>query len=177
MISFRALAPNISLAQPSTLLATWFGSGLIKPASGTWGSFFSLPFIVPLFFLPAPFDAICLIMFIIFTFIVGLWAAQSYMNASNTHDASEIVIDETCGLAISFLSFLLYTPLQCNELVISSIIIFALFRLFDAAKPYPISYLDKNVKGALGVMIDDVAAGLCASVIYLWGRMIWAHLV
>jgi phosphatidylglycerophosphatase A len=178
MISLRPLPSNTSLKQPSTLLATWFGSGLIKPAPGTWGSLASLPFIVLIVFgLPAPYNLMTLCAFILSTFVIGLWVSDIYMRAAKRHDASEIVIDETCGLAISFLALFASSSQGVSiPIWLSVIIIFALFRFYDALKPFPINALDRKVEGALGVMIDDCAAGLFASATYIGGIMLWAHL-
>jgi len=177
MFNLRPLTNGLSLRQPSTLIATWFGSGLIRPASGTWGSLASLPFVAAIFFLPAHMIAAVLCAFILISFAVGLWASARYMKTAQKHDASEIVIDETCGLAISFLPFLMYNEINNLSFLVSIAVIFGLFRFYDAAKPYPISYLDKNVGGAMGVMIDDVLAGICAGLTYIGGMILWAHLV
>lgn len=177
MISLRPLPQGTRLSQPSTLLATWFGSGLIKPASGTWGSLASLPFIIAILYLPSPLNALALGIFILASFIIGLWAARTYMHSSGTHDASEIVIDETCGLAISFLPLLMYNGLSNTALMIYSAVLFLLFRFYDAAKPWPISWMDKNIGGAFGVMIDDCAAGIFTCLTFGGGLIIWAQLV
>jgi phosphatidylglycerophosphatase A len=177
MISVRKLPAGTSLSQPFTLLATWFGSGLLKPASGTWGSLASLPFVLFIFMMPIHLISYTLIAFIVLTFMLGLWAAHKYMQIAKKHDASEIVIDETCGLAVSFLPLLYYTPQSITELYVASCVLFLLFRIFDAGKPFPISYLDKNINGTMGVMVDDIAAGLAAALTFILGRIIWAHLV
>lgn len=178
ILSLRKLPEGTHLSQPFTLLATWFGSGLIKPASGTWGSLASLPFILALFMVPYPYSALSLLSFIALTFFIGLWAAHRYMAISKNHDASEIVIDETCGLAISFLCLLsMGSTYKTSEGLLYTVLIFGLFRFFDAVKPYPINYLDKNIDGAIGVMIDDIAAGIAASLTFIGGKILWEHLV
>jgi phosphatidylglycerophosphatase A len=105
-----------------------------------------------------------------------MWAAAKYMKIAQKHDASEIVIDETAGLAVSFLSLIYYTPSTNVDLMIYAFILFVLFRFFDALKPFPINWLDNNLKGAWGVMIDDIAAGFAAAITFILGRIIWAHL-
>lgn len=178
MLSLRPLPAQTKMSDLSTLLATWFGSGLIRPASGTWGSLASLPFVsFIVFFLPEPYNLYTLLGFILMTFMVGLWASTEYMKISNTHDASEIVIDETCGLAITFLGLFYVQDFVDINYLLSTLVLFVLFRFYDAVKPFPISYLDRSVTGSLGVMIDDCAAGIFASLTFIGGIMLWAHLV
>jgi phosphatidylglycerophosphatase A len=86
--------------------------------------------------------------------IAGMWAVEKFQSASATHDLRMIVIDEWIGI---WLALLLCAP-RWDQLVLA----FALFRLFDIWKPWPIRFLDKNVKGAAGVIVDDVLAGVLA---------------
>ena len=84
--------------------------------------------------------------------------ADAYQTAKGGgHDRQEIVIDEVAG----FLITMAMIPLTWQTWVAG----FLLFRFFDAVKPWPISVLDKKVKGGLGVVVDDVAAGLAANLI------------
>jgi phosphatidylglycerophosphatase A len=158
MLEFRKLPESLSLTSPTAMIATWFGSGLIKPASGTWGSLASLPFIMVIclcFKSPVLLSA-----FIAITFIAGLWASKHYSIESNSHDASEIVIDETCGLSISCLPFFMYNFSEYWHKTLFFLAAFIIFRFFDIIKPWPIKWVDQHVEGAFGIMIDDVIAGL-----------------
>ena len=93
-------------------------------------------------------------------FIVGVYVSNAWEKHVGTQDDGRIVIDEFAGMWIAMLPLTLpgfFTP---TNLLLS----FILFRLFDIWKPWPIGLLDKNVKGGLGVMIDDVVAGIFAAV-------------
>lgn len=138
-----------SLAHPGVLLATWFGAGYLPKAPGTWGSIGALPFawvLVEIGGLYALGIAIAVV------FVVGLWASRVYMTKTGAHDPGAIVIDEVAGQWI----VLLAAPLG----ILPYFIGFALFRLFDVLKPWPISWADKRIGGAMGVMMDDVLAGM-----------------
>lgn len=150
----RFVAPlphTLPFTHPAALLATWGGVGLLRPAPGTWGSLCALPF----GWLAIATGGPGLLMMMIFiAFGAGLWAAHIYADASGEHDASSVVIDEVVGQWIA----LVLLPLSLWTFLLA----FALFRAFDSVKPWPIRWLDKNVSGAFGVMIDDVAAGVAA---------------
>ena len=124
---------------------------------GTWGTLFSLPFAALVYFYG---DLLGLLVAIILTFLIGIWAARRYEEESGEHDNSMIVIDETAGLLV--------TVLACTGTWLSFLLAFVLFRFFDIIKPWPIKWLDKKVDGAFGVMIDDIVAGMFAA-ITLWG--------
>ena len=139
--------PN--LKKPTHLLATWFGIGLLRPASGTWGS---LAGVLLWFFLPNAHNWIWLILPL---FIFLSWYACAQANKdSDSGDHSSIVIDEVAGMLVT-LAFVPYT-------FSAYFLAFLLFRLFDIWKPWPISWVDKNLKGGLGILLDDLLAGLFA---------------
>ncbi len=151
------LIKKLDFKNPATWVATWFGCGLMRPGPGTWGTLGGLPIGLILITLGGK---ITLAVGIVFVFAVGLWAAKKFEVMSGTHDNSMIVIDEVAGIWL--------TLLACTLTPISILLAFLLFRFFDIVKPWPISWLDKNVHGALGVMLDDIAAGKIA-MICLWG--------
>jgi phosphatidylglycerophosphatase A len=140
-----------SLKSPAILLATWFGSGYITPAPGTWGTLAALPFGIAIMALAGP---LALAAASVLIFIIGLWAAKKFDAAAGTHDSKHIVIDEVTGQWIAMI------PAGLNPLWIG--VSFILFRGFDIVKPWPISYADKHINGPLGVMIDDILAGIAA---------------
>ena len=147
---------RLDFKHPATWAATWFGTGLIQPAPGTWGTIGAVPFGIILMMIggtPA------LIIASIIVFIVGLWAAKHFERMVREKDSGMIVIDEVVGLWIAFIPALL-TPASIG-------IAFLLFRFFDIIKPFPISWLDKRVNGAFGVMIDDVLAGVFAAFVMI----------
>jgi len=142
--------PN--LKKTSHLFATWFGVGLIRPAPGTWGSLAALLIWYFAEFLHSSIH-IVLPIFILFSWLVCSQASQD----SQSKDHSSIVIDEVAGMLVA-LSFV------AHELIIY-LWAFLLFRLFDIWKPWPVSWADKNVEGGLGILLDDLIAGLFAGVI------------
>lgn len=139
-----------------TIFATWFGAGFIRPASGTWGTVASLPLVLFTVMYAGHFGIIIGSMIL---FCVGLWAADAYEKETGEHDSSRIVIDEACGMMIAAI------PLLYDFTVIMILFCFALFRFFDAWKAGIVGWLDKNVSGAFGVMIDDVAAGFLTAIV------------
>lgn len=145
-----------SLKEPSTLLATWFGCGLAPKAPGTWGSLGSIPPALLINHLGGP---PALILAILVVTLIGFWAADRYDKASGSHDNKSIVIDEVAGQWIALLPVFTLVGVSWTLTPLA----FALFRFFDIVKPWPASFFDKRVKGALGVMADDIVAGLYAA--------------
>ena len=142
--------PN--LRKPTHLLATWFGIGLLRPAPGTWGSLVGA---LLWFFLP---NAHTWIWLILPLFILLSWYVCAEVNKdSDSDDHSSIVIDEVAGVLVA-LAFVPHTALAYFGA-------FVLFRLFDIWKPWPISWVDENIKGGWGILFDDLLAGLFAGVI------------
>lgn len=142
---------KLDFKNPAIWIATWFGCGLMRPAPGTWGTIGGLP--LGLILLLG--GELYLIAGIMLIFTLGLWACRKFEEMTGTHDNSMIVVDEVAGIMIALLGSTL-SP-------VSIVLAFVLFRFFDILKPWPIRALDRNVKGPLGVMIDDVAAGLAAA--------------
>lgn len=133
------------------LIATWFGSGLLRPMPGTWGTLAALPFAWGIAMLAAPhwlFVAAAVL------FPVGVWASNRYDSMKNAHDSSEIVVDEVVGV---WLVLALAPPDWLHYLAG-----FLLFRIFDIAKPWPVGWVDRRLAGGLGVMADDVLAAVYA---------------
>ena len=142
----------------ATFLATFGYSGLIRPAPGTWGSLAALPVGWLIVWLGGQ---VALAVAILVTFVVGLWAARAHMRAHRTmHDPSEIVIDEAAGQWIPLLPFTVFDP-------VGYLVAFVSFRLFDIWKPGPVGWADSRLKGSLGVMADDIVAGVFAGVCVL----------
>ena len=144
--------PNIKdLLNPGHFLSLGFGSGLIKPAPGTWGTLAALPI---WWFLLADLGIYMYISMLLITFMVGVFLCGYTAKALGTHDHGSIVWDEFVGVWIA----LAFMPKTWLGLLLA----FALFRFFDILKPYPIKLLDKHVHGGFGIMIDDVLAGVFA---------------
>lgn len=145
------------------LIGTVFGIGYVRPASGTWGSLVALPWgwlLHVIGGLPL------LVIGILAAFAKGWWATLQMTKDSDDHDPSEIVVDELVGqwIAILPLSYSAWTmEIDILRLWPGWIAAFLLFRLFDIWKPGPIGWADRR-GDALGVMLDDVIAGIFAAV-------------
>lgn len=152
MLNFK-IPEQLDQKKPFIWVASWFGCGFINPAPGTWGSLGALPFGVAIYALGGPY---ALIIAAIAATIIGLWAADKFDKAMDGHDSKMIVIDEVAGQWIALI------PAALNP----ALIVFAFigFRFFDILKPWPVSFFDKKVAGAVGVMGDDVLAGLMAAI-------------
>ena len=141
---------SFNLRDPIQFLALGFGSGLAPKAPGTFGTLAAIPLISLCSDLTYQFyAAIVLVMA-----IVGVYLCDYTAKAAGVHDHPAIVWDEFVGFFITM--FLI--PINWQTILVG----FLLFRLFDIAKPWPISWLDKNCHGGFGIMIDDVVAGLAA---------------
>lgn len=127
-------------------------TGLMPKAPGTWGSIFGL--ILSFFILKFLPPSTLFLLSILIT-IIAIKEINSYEKETNTHDDKKIVIDEVAGIwiAISILP---------NISPIWLFIAFIFFRIFDILKPSYIGKIDKDVKGGLGVMGDDILAGILA---------------
>lgn len=135
---------------PWHFVAFGFGLGQLPKVPGTWGTLFGFVF----YYLFLGVSSIYYLIFILLAFIFGVWLCERVSNDLGVHDHSGIVWDEIVGLMIT----LLWVPPVFSLLCIG----FCLFRVFDILKPWPISFVDKHVKGGLGIMIDDVLAAIPA---------------
>jgi len=148
------LRPDLKFlfAHPAHLIAFGFGTGLAPRAPGTVGTLLGLP----LFWLVvavAP-DLPNRIVLLIAAFLVGIWACGRTGRALGVADHGGMVWDEIAAFAL----VLLFTPAGWLWIGLA----FALFRLFDILKPWPIRLADRRLKGGFGVMFDDLLAALYA---------------
>lgn len=134
-------------------LATLFGVGRFPKAPGTVGTLLAIPLVVMLSYL----GPLVYMVAIVLLLPVGMVACEFYEQEKGGHDHKEVVIDEVLG----FLITMVWLPMTWQAILIG----FILFRLLDITKPLFIGYLDKRIQGGLGVMVDDVAAGIVASLI------------
>lgn len=141
----------------STLIATWFHVGLIRPAPGTWGSMAAVPIGLVLALIGGTYLVFA---GAVLVFVAGLWASHRMIgqmtDEAETDDQPSIVADEVAGQLLA-----LTTAGVSPFLFVMG---FAFFRLFDILKPWPIGWIDRRTPGAWGVMLDDVLAGLFAAV-------------
>lgn len=141
---------NFRLLNPVHFLALGFGSGLAPKAPGTFGTLAA----VPLFLLMAPLSNTIYLALLVLMSIAGIYICGKAAADAGVPDHGAIVWDEFVGLLITM--FLM--PVTWQTLLVG----FALFRFFDILKPWPISYIDKNCHGGLGIMLDDIVAGIAA---------------
>jgi phosphatidylglycerophosphatase A len=145
------------------LIATVAGVGYLKPAPGTWGSLAALPLAFALHQLGGfPLLALATVICI----PAGIWATAAMTRGQSDHDPSEIVIDEVAGqwIAIWAVSY----PAWAHDIPVTAlwpgwVAGFILFRLFDIWKPGPVGWADRK-HGPVGVMMDDVIAGIMAAI-------------
>lgn len=144
---------------------TLFYSGLSPKAPGTAGSLVALPFGMVIL---ALLGSQTLMLAALLITILAVKSIDAYEAATGTHDDKRIVIDELAGmwlaLAIAPGTALTELPALESGFVIQSLIAFALFRLFDIKKPSFIGRIDRDVNGGLGVMGDDLLAGVAAGI-------------
>jgi phosphatidylglycerophosphatase A len=131
-------------------LALGFGSGLAPKAPGTFGTLAAVPLVALLLWLGNSY----LLAFVLAGSVLGVYLCGQTARDVGEHDHGAIVWDEIIGFGIT----MLWLPLHWQTLVLG----FVLFRLFDIVKPWPISWLDKRLHGGLGIMLDDILAGVAA---------------
>ena len=138
------------------LLLTLFNTGNFKYAPGTIASFFTcIFFLVLINFLSIFF----LFLFTLIIFFYSLYAINKSYQTFDSKDPQEIVIDEFIGQMLPLLAIPIYETLFPVTKLYYCIFAFVVFRFFDILKPFPINYIDKYTKGALGIMLDDIVAG------------------
>jgi phosphatidylglycerophosphatase A len=136
------------LKHPVRLIAIGFGSGLVPRAPGTAGTVIAIPLVL----LTATLPLWVYLVLITGLFVVGVWVCHETTRYLGVHDHPVIVWDELVGYMIGMIA----VPITWPVIVAG----FVLFRAFDIIKPWPIGWLDRHVRGGLGVMIDDAVAGL-----------------
>ncbi len=144
-------------------IATFFYSGLLKPASGTWGSLAALPAAWILHVLGGP---VLLSGAAILAYLIGLKATETYTAGSDDHDPSEVVIDEVVGMWIALFPVSFGARMMGADILAlypGWIVAFLAFRFFDITKFGPIGKADRR-GDATGVMLDDVYAGVAAAI-------------
>lgn len=177
-------------------ISTFFYIGKIRYCPGTFGSLAAYPLSYILNYFAATYlinsslytmnstegqiiNKIILYLIVCFVlFIVGTYFSSKYVSFTKREDPKEVVIDEVVGqllvVALCILpTELLYHSMHAEisnrwptEIVFTFLLPFCLFRLFDILKPWPINWLDKNIKGGLGIMLDDILAAIFASIMY-----------
>ena len=141
---------------PAMIIATWFGCGLSPKAPGTIGSLGALPVA---WIILSYWGWGWLAAAAVAAAVLGILATAAVLKRSAVKDPSFVVIDEVAGQWIALL------PAGLDPVLF--IAAFLAFRLFDIWKPWPVSWADRAVPGALGVMLDDlIAGGFAAALVY-----------
>lgn len=149
------------LRHPARIIAFGAGSGLLRPAPGTWGTLFAWITFAPV---TSAFSGPLVLLAPLLAFVIGVWACGKAARDMGVADPGGIVWDE---VAAFWLVLALVPATFAAQLAA-----FALFRLFDIVKPPPIRYFDATIKNGFGVMFDDtLAAVYTLLVMALWQRM------
>lgn len=152
MANKRLTKKDLFAQPPVNFLALGAGSGLAPFAPGTFGTLAA----IPLWFL-LPRNVYAYLALLLLLFVVGVWLCDACANYLEVHDHPGIVWDEWVGYFITMFA----APRSLWFVALG----FALFRLFDVLKPWPIGLADKRVSGGLGIMVDDVIAGVFAAIV------------
>ena len=145
------MASGPNLKNPVHLLAFGLGSGLAPKAPGTAGTLMAVVLYIPLGHLSLLAYGVALVL----AFGIGIWICERTSRDLGVHDHGGIVWDEFVGYWIT----MFMAPAAWLWIAVG----FVLFRLFDILKPWPIKWVDSKVKGGLGIMLDDVLAGIMAA--------------
>lgn len=147
-LSIRQILSNLWL-----FLAFGFGSGLVRKMPGTMGTLAAIP--VYLIFMQSNIWVYSALTVLVS--VSGIWICGAAAKLLGEHDFGGIVWDEIAG----FLITMWLVPYSWYTLLLG----FVLFRFFDILKPWPIKWIDQKVEGGLGIMLDDVLAGIFAGLI------------
>jgi phosphatidylglycerophosphatase A len=151
------LTPLQIMSDPVLFLAFGFGSGLAKKAPGTFGTLAA----VPLYLLLVQTGQLPYWILTALVSVFGIWICGKAAEKLGEHDFGGIVWDEIAGLLVT----LAFVPFSWPAVIVG----FVLFRLFDIVKPWPIRWIDQQVTGGLGIMLDDIVAGFfAAGVMAFW---------
>ena len=151
--------PSI-LRQPVHLLAFGFGAGLSPRAPGTFGTLVA----VPIVWFVMQFGFLAHLSFAIAAILIGIYVCGESARRLGVHDHPGIVWDEITGYTVTMLA----APPDWRWLAAG----FVLFRFFDIVKPWPIREADHSLSGGLGIMLDDIIAGIFAAAILLGVKLI-----
>ena len=144
----------------NSLFVTMFGLGKIKKIPGTFGSLATV-IILYYFFHVLNLSSTIILIGLIIIFVYSFLAIADHIKDIENKDPKEVIIDEFIGQSIPIYLYEIShgTEKSSNEAIIFYGICFILFRFFDVAKPFPVSFFDKNFKNSFGVIMDDVCAG------------------
>lgn len=145
--------PDSIWQKPTHFIAFGFGAGALPIAPGTFGTLMAIPFYLCMHLLPI---YVYLGVLVIVT-IVSMWLCQNVSKEIAVHDHQGMCLDEIVGFLVTMFA----VPFKLKYIVLG----FILFRLFDIWKPQPIRFLDEKIKGGVGMILDDVLAGIYSCII------------
>ncbi|PKN08489.1 MAG: phosphatidylglycerophosphatase A [Deltaproteobacteria bacterium HGW-Deltaproteobacteria-8] len=162
----QPLSPTSFVDRAALAIATLGPVGRLPLAPGTWGSALALV-LAPWVFNPLP--ILWRLGVLAFILLVGTWAAARAEDILGEEDPGCVVVDELLGQWTAFAPFHLagWSSSLTGGTLWELVILFGLFRLFDIVKPWPIRAVERRVPGGLGVMLDDLVAGLFAAAAYI----------
>ena len=149
------------------------GIGKLPKIPGSYASLVTVIFLYTLFHIySVPADIFLFLL--VGIFIISLFAVNLFIKDLTNKDPKEVVIDEFIGQSIPICLYEIAhsEPTDPARVLTFYFIMFILFRIFDIAKPYPVSYYDKNFKNSFGVIMDDVCAGLYVVAIFVFYMII-----
>lgn len=135
---------------PAHILALGFGSGYVPNLPGTAGTLIGVLF----YFFMQPLNLVIYLVITSVLFLAGIWLCGKTAHDLGVHDHSSIVWDEVVGYLVT----MIMAPAGWLWMVLG----FVLFRIFDIYKPWPVSWADRQAPGGLGIMLDDLIAGIYA---------------
>ena len=142
------------------LFVTLFGIGKLKKIPGSYAALVTTIFLFVLFHF-LNFSPNIVLIGVVIVFLISLYAVNIFIKDLDNKDPKEVVIDEFIGQSIPICLYEIahVGTKETSQVLTSYFIMFILFRIFDIAKPYPVSYYDKNFKNSFGVIMDDICAG------------------
>ena len=162
-------------------ILTMFGVGYFKYAPGTTASFITslIYYILWLSDFSLHSNKIYLVFFLIIILFYSIVIIDKLSHLFKKKDPGEIVVDEFVGQSIPLMSFIFsadtFVPIgeKTDNLIIFILLSFVLFRLFDIVKPFPINIVDKKMKNGVGVMLDDIIAGIYSTIVIYIIYALW----
>ena len=152
-IKYNHLPKGFKWTNPIHFFAIGFGAGASPIMPGTMGTLVAIPIYLLMQLFPLPIYTLILAAMI----CIGFWLCDVADKAAGVHDHSSIVWDEIVGYLLTMWAI----PVSWISVVLG----FLLFRLFDIWKPWPISWVNDKVGGGVGVVVDDLLAGVFAWVV------------
>lgn len=161
MSDTQKLSPTL-LKTPVHFFALGFGSGLSPRAPGTFGTIAAMP----IYYVMSGLPLAAYIPLVFVLLIAGIFICGQSARLMQVHDHPGIVWDEIVGYLITMTA----TPDGWMWMIVG----FILFRFFDIVKPWPLNWIDRKVGGGLGIMLDDVIAGIVSCLLMYWAVGSWA---